>query len=415
MEKKKGKTYFEGVSAAALAAEYGTPLYVYESGRMRENYRRLDKAFKAGWPDFRIYYAIKANSNPAVAKIFLEEGASLDCASANELLLARKLGLSGDRILFSGNNLNDEDLEEGLKAKALFNLDDIALLPRLLKFGKPNVLAFRINPAIGKSNVHESDVFAGEEAKFGIPWERAEEAYRQGVRAGIKRFGVHMMTGSCVTDPKYFEEVTQKLMECIGPLARKLNIRFEFIDIGGGFGIPYEPGEAELDIQKTAKCVTTLFAKECKKFGLWRVRLLVEPGRYFTGNAGYVLGRVHSVKKSYRKFIGTDIGMNILARPMIYGAYHGIWVDGKEKGEKEVVTIAGQTCENADAWGKDRELPKIAEGDLIVVENAGAYGYCMSFPYNGRLRAAEVLVEKGKHRLVRRRETLEDWLHLTVV
>ncbi|MDO8527570.1 MAG: diaminopimelate decarboxylase, partial [Deltaproteobacteria bacterium] len=313
----------------------------------------------------------------------------------------------------------------GLASGALINLDDVTLLPRLMKQGHPEVVSFRINPAIGKSNVHESDVMAGVEAKFGIPWERAEEAYAKAKESGIKKFGVHMMTGSCVTDPEYFEAITKKLLDCVGPIAKKLKIEFEFIDIGGGFGIPYLPDEKPLDIEKTAQLVTDVFKSKTKEYGLGEPKLVVEPGRYLVGDAGFILGRVHAIKESYKKFVGTDVGMSVLARPVLYGAYHGIHVDRSSDIERrtsmsdvrsslnEAVTITGQACENADAWAKDRELPQLEVGDLIVVENAGAYGYVMSFPYNGRLRPAEVLIENGKARLIRRRETLEDWLSLT--
>ncbi|MDP2599963.1 MAG: diaminopimelate decarboxylase [Deltaproteobacteria bacterium] len=425
---------FDSVSAKELAEQYGTPLYVYEAGRIRENFQQLDHAFKKEWPNFQIYYAVKSNSNPAIVKLLMNEGAFCDCASLNEILLAQKLGAKGKEILFSGNYLSDEDLKAGMESKAYVNLDDASLLERLLKFGRPEVLSFRINPDIGKSNVHESDVMAGKQAKFGIPWEKAKEAYAKAKEAGITKFGVHMMTGSCVTEPEYFEEITKKLLDCVGPIARDLNIKFEFIDIGGGFGIPYLPDEKPLDIEKTAKKVCSIFKKKTKEFGLGDVQLVVEPGRYLVGDAGFIIGRVHAIKESYKKFVGTDVGMSVLARPVLYGAYHGIHVDKMtahgeptktahgeptktahgEPVEPEKVTITGQACENADAWAKDRALPKCEVGDLIVVENAGAYGYVMSYPYNGRLRPAEVLVDGSTHKLIRRRETFEDWISGTI-
>ncbi len=437
MHYKNSQIYFDSISAQELAKEYGTPLYVYEAGRIRENFQRLDRTFKKHWPRFQIYYAVKSNSNPAIVKLLMQEGAFCDCASLNEILLAKKLGAKGKAILFSGNYLNDDDLKAGIESGAFINLDDVSLLDRLLKFGKPDVLSFRINPDFGKSNVHESDVMAGKQAKFGIPWERAKEAYAKAKEAGIKKFGVHMMTGSCVTEPEYFEAITKKLLDCVGPMAHDLHIKFEFIDIGGGFGIPYLPDEKPLDIEKTAEKVCDVFRKKTKEFGLGDVQLVVEPGRYLVGDAGFIIGRVHAIKESYKKFVGTDVGMSTLARPVLYGAYHGISVDKTrsfdklrmtgfdklrmtghgdiktghgEPVEPEKVTITGQACENADAWAKDRELPKLEIGDLIVVENAGAYGFCMSYPYNGRLRAAEVLVDGKTDKLIRRRETFEDWL-----
>lgn len=416
MNYKNSHIFFDSVSVQKLAEKYGTPVYVYEANRIRENFQRLDGAFKKEWSHFQIYYAVKSNSNPSIVKLLMDAGAFCDCASLNEILLAKKLGAKGEAILFSGNFLNDDDLKAGIESGALVNLDDLSLLDRLLKFGKPEVLSFRINPDFGKSNVHESDVMAGKQAKFGIPWERAKEAYAKAKEMGIKKFGVHMMTGSCVTDPKYFEEITKKLLDCVGPIARDLNIQFEFIDIGGGFGIPYLPDEKPLNISETAKKVCNVFKKKTAEFGLGNVKLVVEPGRYLVGDAGFLIGRVHAIKESYKKFVGTDVGMSTLARPVLYGAYHGIHVDKKLTNpnlKSEKVTITGQACENADAWAKDRELPQLEIGDLIVVENAGAYGFVMSYPYNGRLRAAEVLVDGKNHKLIRRRETFEDWLALT--
>ncbi len=331
-------------------------------------------------------------------------------------MLAKRLGFSGSDILFSGNYLSNEDLDVGSREKVFFNLDDVSLLKPLLQFGVPERLSFRINPGIGQSNVHESDVMAGPKAKFGIPWEQTEEAYWQAKEAGVKKFGVHMMTGSCVTDPKYFGEITKKLLDVVGPVFRKLNLKLDWIDIGGGFGIPYEQDEKPLDIDAAAEQVVGMLAKKTKEYGLGEPTLMVEPGRYFVGDAGWVLGTVTARKKSYANFVGTDVGMNVLARPLIYGAYHHIHVVKKkgqtQKVEEETVNICGQCCENADVWAPNRKLPHLEIGDMIVVENSGAYGYVMSFPYNGRLRAAEVLVNGSKHKLIRRRETLDDWLAL---
>lgn len=415
MHIRNGKSYFEEVSARELADTYGTPLYVYEADRIRKNYKRLEAAFKSHWSHFRIFYAVKANSNPHIVSLLKRLGAGADCASANEIRLASKVGFQGEEILFSGNYLSDEDLDVGWQTKVLLNLDDSSLLPRIGKLGTPDFLSFRINPGIGKSEIHDSNVMAGPHAKFGIPWERAEEAYARAKEMGIRRFGVHMMTGSCVLDPGYFELITEKLLDIIGPIVKKLRIPLHLIDMGGGFGIPYRLGEHELDIEKTAALVTQILKKKAKDYGLGEPLLCCEPGRYLVGNAGWVLGLVHAIKQGYKNFVGTDIGMNILARPVLYGAWHEIFVEKQRGGQEEklrspeIVTICGQACENADAWAKDRSLPPIDVGDLIIVVDAGAYGFVMSYPYNGRLRAAEVLIENGTHQLIRKRETLEDW------
>lgn len=404
------------IPAARLAERFGTPLYVYDEQQIRRNFRRVQAAFTRWYPDFRMFYAVKTCNNPAIVNILRQEGAGVDAASVNEILLAKHAGLDGENVMFSGNYLSDADLCAGLASGAIFNLDDISLLPRLLRFGKPELLSFRVNPGCGKSNVGEYVTNAGPNAKFGIHPDKVSDAYRMAKEAGIRRFGAHMMTGSCITDADYFPFITGLLMDIIGKTGRTLGIDFEFIDLGGGLGIPYRPGEPALDLEKAAEKTAKMFRAKCAEYGLKPPRLEMEPGRYFVGDAGWVIGRVHAIKESYKKIVGTDIGMNVLARPAMYGAYHHIYVDGKEKAKRKPVGVCGQLCENTDFWAKERELPEnIAEGDLVVVENAGAYGFGMSYQYNGRLRPAEVLVNGSDAALIRDRENFADMIRHTFV
>ncbi len=405
-----------GVLARDIAAKYGTPTYVYDERKIRENYRRAFNAFAKHYPDFRMFYAVKACNNPAIVNILRQEGAGIDAASVNEILLAKHVGLSGSDVIFSGNFLSDDDIRQGLESGVIFNLDDVSLLRRLLKFGKPSTLSFRVNPGFGKSNVGEYVTNAGPGAKFGVHPDKVLEAYRLAKEAGITRFGAHMMTGSCITDADYFPFITGLLMDIIGKAAKELKIDFEFIDLGGGLGIPYKPGEEGLDLEKAAAKTAEMFKSKVKEYGLKPPLLKMEPARYFVGNAAWIVGRVHSIKESYKRIAGTDIGMNTLARPAMYGSYHHIYVDGKEKSPRANIGLCGQLCENTDFWVKERELPAdIAEGDIVVVENAGAYGFAMSYQYNGRLRPAEVLVSGDEHALIRPRETFEDMIRHTVV
>lgn len=402
---KDGYLYFEDISATEIAENYGTPTYVYEENRIRENFRRAHDAFVSRYKDFRFFYAIKACNNLAIARILLQEGAGIDAASVNEILLAQKAGATGEDVMFSGNYLSDNDIEQGLKSGAIFNLDDISLLPRVLEHGVPEILSFRVNPGYGRSNVGEFVTNAGPEAKFGVHPDHVMEAYRQARDAGVKRFGAHMMPGSCITDPEYFGYITELLMDLLGRAGRELGIHFEFIDLGGGLGIPYDPDEQALDIEAAADNVARVFTGKLKEYNLNPPVLMMEPARYFVGDAGYLIGRVHAVKNSYREIIGTDIGMNTLARPVMYDAYHHVYVNGREHEERKPLGMCGQICENSDFWAKDRPLPAgTGIGDLVTVENAGAYGYVMSFQYNGRLKPAEVLVNGDKHYLIRERE-----------
>ena len=406
-----GKIFIGDLPARELARVYGTPTYVYDEEKIRENFRRVLSAFRKHYPDFRLYYAIKGNDNLAIAHILRQEGAGIDAASTNEILLAKELGLGGEDVIFSGNYLSDEDIAFGLSSGVVFNLDDISILPRLLKFGKPDLICFRVNPGYGRSNVGDYVTNAGPEAKFGLHPDQVLDAYRAARDAGIKRFGVHMMPGSCITDSDYFPYVVGLLMDIVGKVGRELGISFEFIDMGGGLGIPYIPGEPPLDLDAAASGLVEVFKRKIEEYGLKPPRLVMEPARIFVGDAGYILGRVHSIKDGYRKIIGTDIGMNVLVRPAMYGAYHHVYVDGKEDGPRSNAGLCGQICENTDFWIKERDFPAdVAEGDLVVVENAGAYGFGMSFRYNGRLRPAEVLVKGKEHDLIREREGFEELL-----
>ena len=409
MKIQNGQIYLEDVPVTLLAQTYGTPTYVYEENRIRDNFRRALKAFQKYYPNFRFFYAIKANNNLAVANILRQEGAGIDAASINEILLAQKLGLGGDNVMFSGNFLSDDDIQQGLKSGVIFNLDDISLLPRVLKFGKPEFLSFRLNPGYGACEVGDFVCNGGPNAKFGVHPDQIMNAYRMAKEAGIKRFGAHMMPGSCIRDPEYFKFITGLLMDNIGKVGKELGIDFEFIDLGGGLGIPYKHEDGPLDIDKAAQLVAEIFTEKLNQYGLKPPRLMMEPARYFVGDAGYVIGTVHAIKNSYKRIIGTDVSMNILARPAMYGAYHHIYVNGREDEARKPVGLCGQVCENTDFWVKERMLPEgTALGDIIVVENAGAYGYAKSYQYNGRLKPAEVLVCNDKHWLIRQRETIDD-------
>lgn len=341
-------------------------------------------------------------------KILTSEGAGLDVCNPAEIWLGRSLRVPSKKMLYTGNYCTDEELQYGARYCSRINLDDIALLPRLLKFGKPEVLSFRINPGMGKATI-KTNVFAGPEAKFGIPIEKAHTAYTAAKRAGIKRFGIHMMTGSCVLEPDYFEKITGILVDCAGRIAKKLGIRFEFIDIGGGFGIPYRPEEKPLDIEKTARLVANIFQKKCRQHGLGNVTLMVEPGRYFVGDSTILLGRVQMIKESYQRFAGTDVTINHLVRPKMYGAYHHIVVANKfRKPARYPINVCGSICDSGDILAKVRPLPRLERGDLLAICNAGAYGFSMSSQYNSRPRAREILVNGNRAAIIREAEETKD-------
>ncbi len=259
-----------------LASAYGTPLYVTDEQRVRHNCRRLKTAFQRGYRKFKLNYAVKANNNLAILKIVRQEGVGADCSSVEELTLAHLAGFKGEEMLYSGNYNSDYELSQGIISGATVNLDDDGLLPRLMKHGKPEVLSFRVNPGMGAGQ-YPGLVFGGENTKFGIDESKIVEAYAQAKASGIKRFGIHMMTGSNVLNATYFESVTRKLFDISTAIAEKVGITFEFVDIGGGLGVPYRPEELPLDVETIGSRVGTEFTKYVEKGSIGEPILMIEP------------------------------------------------------------------------------------------------------------------------------------------
>ncbi len=395
-----------GCDIRALAEKYGTPLYIYDKSRFIENYNRLKSVFDNYYPKTKIHFSVKANSNIHVLNVFREAGAGVDCSSPIEYLLARKAGFDHAEILYTGNYEAVEEFSEIDIDKIKVNLDDISSFRRIIKAGKPGIISFRINPGIGRGGF-EGITTAGTDAKFGVPYEMAQEGYKLAKDAGINRFGIHMMTGSNNLEPYYFAEITDKLMTIAGSVFQQLGIKPEYVDIGGGLGIPYQEGEEELNVDRMAKLVSDTFREKCDKYGFGEPELLLEPGRYLAADAGYLISRITGVKKSYKTFVGIDSGMNTLIRPALYGTRHRVHVYGKHENE-DLVSLCGQVCENSDIFARNIPFPRVEEGDLVIFRDAGAYGFVMASNYNNRLRPAEVLVDGESDKLIRRRERIED-------
>lgn len=391
--------------------KFKTPFFIYSEERIRENCRAFHKAFSRYFPGFSPLYAVKANTNPEILKIIFSEGFGADASSEAEAWITRQLGGWG---MYTGNYTTEEEFRFVKKMGMLINVDDISMLPTLQKIGVPEFLSFRVNPGISKGGM-KSLFLAGPDAKYGVPPKDVVEAYRRAKAMGIKRFGMHAMTGSNVLDEAYFAEITMKLLESAGEVRRKLDIDFEYMNIGGGFGVPYRPEQRGLDLEKVAHGIRKAFDVQCAKYGLKEPVLMVEPGRYIGADAGWLVGKVHVIKNSFKKFAGIDAGMNDLPRPAIYDAYHHVSVLGKPlTGKQEKVNVVGRLCENNDQFAKDRMLPAIEVGDFIIIHNAGAHSYAMGHNYNNRLRSAEYLITaKGAFRKIRRAETIEDLFKTT--
>jgi len=409
LENRSGELFIDGVSALKLAEKFDTPLYVISEKRIRENYRRVYDALARNYEKVRVHYAAKANTSLSLLTILRDEGAHIDAVSPGEVFLALRAGFPPEKILFTGTSVRDDELKFLLDSKVTINIDSLSQLERLLKMATPPLLSVRINPEVGAGH-HEHCITAGRDSKFGIWEDDAVKAYKTAMNAGVERFGIHMHIGSGILTIDPFIRATEKLLSISKGVHDQTGVAFGFIDIGGGLGVPYKPEEEELDLNIFSDTLLGLFKKRIREYGLGEPVFCVEPGRYIVCDAVVLLTAVNTVKVTpFRKFVGVDAGFNTLIRPAMYGSYHPIIVANKlNLPDEDIYDIAGPLCESGDLLARDRNLPRIQEGDLLAVLNAGAYGYAMSSQYNSRPRAAEVLVKDGKYALVRERENLED-------
>jgi diaminopimelate decarboxylase len=409
LEERKGSLFFDGFSVKELAEKYDTPLYVLSEKRIRDNYNRLYTALINNYKYVRVYYAAKANTNLTVLRILQSEGAYLDTVSPGEVFMGLSSGYTPDRILFTGTSVRNDELKMLADANITVNIDSQSELDRLLKLAVPPVISVRINPEVGAGH-HSHCITAGPDSKFGLWEEEAIQAYAIAKRARVERFGIHMHIGSGILDIEPYSLAVDKLLSIAKRIHDEVGIDFEFIDIGGGLGIPYQPEDKPLDLTEFSSKIVTPFKSKVKEYGLGKPFLCVEPGRYLVCDASILLTTVNTVKTTpAKKFVGVDAGFNTLVRPTMYGSYHPIIVANKvAHADKETYDVVGPICESGDALAKDRALPEVEEGDLLAVLNAGAYGFSMSSQYNSRPRAAEVMIRQGKDSLVRKREELSD-------
>ena len=395
---------------AALAEQYPTPFYLYDEKLIRAHARRFLKAF-SGFPGFREHFAVKACPNPYILKILAAEGLGADCSSLPELILAQKAGMTGEQVMFTSNETPEKEYVYANLMGATINLDDITHIDFLDKAlgGIPELICFRYNPGPLK----EGNALIGkpEEAKYGLTRAQLFEAYAEARRRGAKRFGLHTMVASNELNPDYFVETAVILFELVVELKEKLGISMEFVNMGGGIGIPYRPGQAAVDYDYVARGMKEAYDRLIAKNGLDPVRVCFECGRPFTGPYGWLVTTAIHEKHIYRDYIGVDASMADLMRPGMYGAYHHVSVAGKEDAPlTRTYDVVGSLCENCDKFAVQRELPEIARGDFVIIHDAGAHGRAMGFNYNAKLRAGELLLrEDGKVVEIRRRETVDDY------
>jgi len=399
-----------------LAKKYGTPLQLYDGDAIRANAQELIGNFGKTFPGFKQFFAVKALPNPAILRMLISEGCGLDCSSTSELHIAKKLGVPGDQVMFTSNFTSEKDLGIAYDQGVVINLDDRSLVNTMVKArGKcPELISFRLNPGLGRTDSEtKSNVLGGPTVKFGVPPDQIVDAYCQAKAHGSTRFGIHMMTGSCVLNNDYWTETVTVALETMKKIRKELGIEFEWVNIGGGLGIPYRPHEARVDVEELVeqlhRTFENAFANNALE-GMRRPTLYMENGRYMTGPYGFLVSKCQATKDTYGKFYGLDSCMANLMRPGMYEAYHHITVPTAAADAVEHNShVVGTLCENNDWFAKDRMLPKADIGDLFVIHDTGAHAHSMGFQYNGKLRAPEVILTSNgtKDFLVREREEIE--------
>ncbi|CAN2041966.1 Protein TabA [Candidatus Magnetomoraceae bacterium gMMP-15] len=392
-----------------IIREYPTPFHIYDENKIRENVQNLISAFSWVY-EFKEYFAVKATPNPYVLNILKQEGCGTDCSSMAELILSERVGLTGENIMFTSNNTPASEFQKALELGAIINLDDITHIAYLEKYAKiPELVCFRYNPG----PLRAGNVIIGnpEEAKYGFTQDQLFKGYRILKEKGVKRFGLHTMIASNELDPQYFIDTAKMLFELVIEIKKNLDISLEFINMGGGIGIPYKPEQKPVDIDFISRGIKNVYEEMIIKNKLHPLKIFFECGRLITGPSGYLVSKVLHVKEIYKKYIGLDACMSNLMRPGIYGAYHHITVMDKQNlPADQIYDVTGSLCENNDKFAVDRRLPKIEPGDILAIHDTGAHGHAMGFNYNGKLRSAELLLKPDKSiEMIRRAETIEDY------
>ncbi len=401
---RNGELWIEDVPAARLAAEHGTPLYVYSRRHIEQQFRRLQSALSELQPT--IHFALKANGNLAITRLLARLGAGADIVSGGELDIALRAGVAPDRLVFAGVGKTRAEIEAALRAGiGIFIVESEPELARIsacaVALGRTARVAIRVNPDVDPKT-HVYTTTGRRETKFGVDLERAARVFELAASLpALEIAGLHMHLGSPLADEQPYAEALDK----VAPLCRRLSERhptFRVLDLGGGFGIPYRPRQPEFPLDAFAAAIIP----RVRALGL---RLAIEPGRFLLGNACVLLATVQYIKDNpFRQFVILDAGMNDLIRPPLYGAWHDIRPVRPRAGERIHVDVVGPICESGDFLGKDRRLPPLEEGDLLAIFGTGAYGMAMASNYNGRGRAAEILVDGARAGVIRAREGVED-------
>lgn len=395
-----------------ITAEFPTPFHLYDEHGIREKARALNTAFS--WnKGFKEFFAVKATPTPAILKILQEEGCGADCASYVELILANKCGFDNSEIMFSSNDTPAEEFLLAKKLGATINIDaynHIEFLSTLAGFEFPETMSLRYNPG-GVFTMGTKIMDNPEESKFGMTKAQLIQGIRDLQKLGVKKFGMHSFLASNTVTNEYYPKLAQQLFELALEIREKTGVSLDFINLSGGIGVNYRPDEAPNDIAVIGEGVHRVYDEVLTGNGLGEVKIYTELGRFMLAPHGLLVTRVLHRKQTYRTYIGVDASAVNLMRPAFYDAYHHITVIGKEEDKvKEIVDVTGSLCENNDKFARQRELPVIDEGDLLVIHDTGAHGFSMGYQYNAKLRSAELLLQKdGSTRMIRRAERPEDY------
>ncbi len=396
-----------------LAERFGTPLYVYNENILRQRCRELRGL--SAHPGFRVNYSAKANTNLTLLSIVHDEGCVVDAMSPGELHLNRLAGFAPQDILYVCNNVSDEELRNAMDNGVLISVDSLSQIDRCGRLNPGGRIMVRFNPGIGAGH-HQKVITAGKETKFGVTPDKMDDVFVLLHEHKLTLAGINQHIGSLFMEPQGYLEAAAFLLSLAEKLPDGALETLEIIDFGGGFGIPYHKyeQEARLDMAELGHNLHGLLTDWSQRTG-YKGRFYVEPGRYVAAECGILLGRVHAVKNNgENRYVGTDLGFNVLVRPAMYDSFHDIEIyreGGEPDASTEIQTIVGNICESGDILAEKRALPLMREDDVIGVLDAGAYGYVMASTYNQRLRPAEVLIDAdGDARCIRRRETLDDLL-----
>ena len=384
-----------------LCRQYGTPLYVYDLQSVREQAIKLREAIK--WPKKKLLYAVKINFNPQVVLETKAQGYGIDAVSLEEILYAVKLGFGAEEILYTGNNITDEEMREAHQLGVILN---VGALSRLEKYGKKfpgSRVCVRINPKV-VAETHEHWITGGPLAKFGINYDEVEEGRAIAKKYDLKIVGLHEHVGTSVMKPEQLLAAMDMLLAVASDFGD-----LEFINFGGGIGLAYKPEEKEIDIEAFGTAASEKFANFCQSYGR-ELTMMMEPGRYIVGHSGHLLAEVNTIKtrSDGRTFVGLNTGYHHLVRPMTYGSYHPIVNVTNPDGERRKYDVAGNICESGDLFARERMISEVREYDILDIQMSGASGFVMANHYHLRPLPPEIVVDGDRVIVSRGRESFEE-------